>query len=123
MIPKLLICTQSEVPKSKKAKVKLIITVVAVKNKLGKACFHFLYLKLNKGNAPSKIQKNVIPPTRMILLCNEGMFSKYVKIVSNAIKLLSTKIKKLINYCLFKTTYSFSLFYYDIKVCAFLSFQ
>ena len=123
MIPKLLICTQSEVPKSKKAKVKLIITVVAVKNKLGKACFHFLYLKLNKGNAHSKIQKNVIPPTRMILLCNEGMFSKYVKIVSNAIKLLSTKIKKLIDYCLFKTTYSFSLFYYDIKVCAFLSFQ
>jgi len=47
-----------------------------VKKILGTACFHLLYLNLNNGSPPSRSQKNVSPPTRIILLCKEGMVSK-----------------------------------------------
>jgi len=38
--------------------------------------FKFLILKLNKGIIDSIDQNNVIPPTKMIDLCNEEIFSK-----------------------------------------------
>ena len=40
--PNLLVTTQSDVDKSKKAREKLIIIVVSVKKKFGMACLHFL---------------------------------------------------------------------------------
>ena len=66
--PNLLYTTQSEIAKSKKANEKFIKIVVVVKKKFGMACFHFLYLNKKRGRAPSKIQKNEIPPTRIIAL-------------------------------------------------------
>ena len=76
IIPNLFSQTQSADFNKIKAKPKLIMIVVKVKKILGQACFHLLYLKLNKGIAPSKIQNNVIPPINNILRWEEGMVSK-----------------------------------------------
>ena len=45
-----------------------MIIVVAVKNRFGNACFHFLYLKRNNENLFSKIQKKLSPPIKIKLL-------------------------------------------------------
>jgi hypothetical protein len=47
-----------------------------VKNILGIACRHFLYLNLNKGTALSSNQKKVNPQTKIKLLCDDGIVSK-----------------------------------------------
>lgn len=75
-IPKLFAAVQSDVTKKKYAKGRLIMMVVMVKKMLGKAWRHFLYLTLYKGTMPSKIQKNVIPPTKNKLLCSRGILVK-----------------------------------------------
>ena len=82
IIPKLFSTTQSEQVINKKAKLKLIMIVVSVKNKFGKAWTVLLYLKFIKGRIPSNIQKNEIPSTKIKLLCRVGIFSKYNKIDS-----------------------------------------
>lgn len=76
IIPKLYALTQSEDFNNINAKPKLIMIVVKVKKILGQACFHLLYLNLNKGMAPSRIQNKVMPPTNRILRWEDGMVSK-----------------------------------------------
>ncbi len=59
------------------AKAKFTMTVVMVKKILIDACFHLLYLNLNKGTALSISQKRVMPPARINARCSEEMVSKY----------------------------------------------
>ena len=70
----MLYTTDSETDKSKNANETFIKILVIVKKKFGIACFHFLYLNKKSGRAPSKIQKNEIPPTIIITLWSVGMF-------------------------------------------------
>jgi hypothetical protein len=55
---------------------KLTIMEVIVKKILIPACFHFLYLNINKGFIVSINQKKVIPPANINALCSEGIVSK-----------------------------------------------
>jgi hypothetical protein len=82
IIPKLFVLTQSEVFNKRKANKKLMMIVVKVKNKLGMACFHFLYLNSNNEIFPSSSQKKLSPPTKIKLRCKDGIVSKYAIIVS-----------------------------------------
>jgi hypothetical protein len=49
---------------------------VIVKKILIPACFHFLYLNINKGFTVSINQKKVIPPANINALCDEEIVSK-----------------------------------------------
>ena len=80
--PNLLLTTQSEVFNKRKASKKFIKIVVKVKNRLGNACFHFLYSNRNREKFPSKIQKKLKPPIKIKLLCAVGIDSKYSIIIS-----------------------------------------
>jgi hypothetical protein len=55
---------------------KLTTIVVKVKKKFIPACGHFLYCIRNSGKEFSISQKMVMPPTRIRLLCEDGIVLK-----------------------------------------------